>query len=244
MGIAPNGHLGNLDTTDAGAEFRFGNQPRRSVTSTQVCLFAPRFVTIRQELTPVGYEGAVPAIAMASSSGLGLNCTRLPANAVHEVVPPMSVLARVSPRGTRSREGVHELELFRGAPLVIAHVDGLAIQATVIEPAGFTQFRDQCKPNDPLVLVKTAEPREAQPGDVVTITLKFINYGSLPARDIVVSDSLSPRLEYLSGTSCGDRPTIFTQETNESGTVILRWAVNGEIPAGQSGKVQFQVRVR
>jgi uncharacterized repeat protein (TIGR01451 family) len=244
IGVGPGGRIGNLNPTDTAAEFRYGRDPRRTTTSNRICLFAPRFCAIRQELGLAGLDTTLPPSGTTSAWATGLNRTRVPTARVHEVTPPMAVVERTVVRGTQTKMGVHEVDLFRGGPLVLGEVNGLAVQAVVVEPAGLTQYRDQCKPNEPLVLVKTAEPREANPGDVVTITLKFINYGSRAARDLIVSDSLSSRLEYVPGSARGDRPTIFTQKANEVGSTIVTWEITGELPAGQSGVVQFQVRVR
>ena len=123
-------------------------------------------------------------------------------------------------------------------------VEGLRVKAVVVEPLGLTQYRDQCKADQPLVLIKTLDPREAQPGDVVTFTIKFVNYGNRPAKDVVVADSLASRLEYVSGSSRGDRPSTFTMQPNSAGSMILRWEIVGDIPPGQSGIVQFQAKVR
>src|SRR5439155_7472044 len=56
IGIGPDGRLGNLDPTDTAIEFRYGTDPRRTTTSNRVCLFAPRFAAIRQEIGLSGYE--------------------------------------------------------------------------------------------------------------------------------------------------------------------------------------------
>lgn len=244
IGIAPNGKLGNLDPTDSAVEYRYGEQARRTATSNRICLFAPRFAAIIEELNVQGYSIVTPSLLAEGALAPSLNRTRLPSETVVAKTPPMATIARTVVRGMETRVGVHELDIFRGAPLVLARVDSLVVQGTVVEPLQLTQYRDQCKPNDPLVLVKIADPKEAKPGDTVTITLKVINYGSRAARDVVVSDSLTSRLEYIAGTSRGDRPTVFTQQNNEVGSSVLRWEFAGEIPPGQFGVVQFQVKVR
>ncbi len=49
-------------------------------------------------------------------------------------------------------------------------------------------------------------PGPKQPGDVVTITIRYANTGAKAISDIVVSDSLSGRLEYVPGSAETDRP--------------------------------------
>lgn len=244
IGVAPNGDIGNLDPTDSAVEYRFGRGPRRTMTSNRICLVAPRFAVIRHEIAIQGYATHTLPAAAESTAGLLLHRTRLPSEMFLNVVPPMAMIMPLGLRGIQSLEGVHELEQYRGGPIVMSRIDGTAVVTKGVELASFTQYRDFCRPDDPIVLVKSAEPREAKPGDVVTFSLKVINYGARSARDIVVADSLSPRLEYVPGSSRGDRPTVFTLQDNGAGSAVLRWELSGEIPAGQNGVVQFQARVK
>ena len=45
--------------------------------------------------------------------------------------------------------------------------------------------------------------------------------------DVAVTDSLSPRLEYVAGSAQSDRTAVFTTQDNGAGSVILRWEVSG-----------------
>jgi uncharacterized repeat protein (TIGR01451 family) len=101
-----------------------------------------------------------------------------------------------------------------------------------------------CPPDKPLVLTKCADRPAAQVGDVVTFFLRYSNHGGRPITDIAVSDSLSPRLEYVPGSAQADRDAVFTTQENEAGSVILRWEVSGTLLPGQSGVLRFQARVR
>jgi uncharacterized repeat protein (TIGR01451 family) len=101
-----------------------------------------------------------------------------------------------------------------------------------------------CPPDKPLVLIKCADRTAAQPGDMVTFMLRFSNHGGKPITDVAVSDSLSPRLEYIPGSAQADRPAVFTTQSNEAGSVILRWEISGTLQPGQSGALRFQARVR
>jgi uncharacterized repeat protein (TIGR01451 family) len=99
-------------------------------------------------------------------------------------------------------------------------------------------------PDKPLVLIKCVDRSSAQPGDVVTFFLRYSNHGGKPITDIAVSDSLASRLEYVPGSAQSDRPAVFTTETNEAGSLILRWEITGTLQPGQSGSLRFQARVR
>jgi uncharacterized repeat protein (TIGR01451 family) len=99
-------------------------------------------------------------------------------------------------------------------------------------------------PDKPLVLVKCADRDSARPGDVVTFTLKYSNLGGRAITDVAVTDSLSPRLEYVPGSTRSDRNAVFTTQDNEAGSVILRWEISGTLQPGESGRLLFQARVR
>jgi uncharacterized repeat protein (TIGR01451 family) len=186
---------------------------------------------------------ALPPLLQASAAAPALERLRREAVPVEKVEAPMLTRNFYVLRGTHTRVGVEAFDSVVG-PIAIANVEGIAVRGGVIEPEGLTQYRDQCKPDQPLVLIKSADPREARPGDVVTFTIKYVNYGSRPARDVLVADSLASRLEYVPGSSRGDRPSVFTMQANTAGSMVLRWQVAGEIPPGQSGLIQFQAKVR
>jgi uncharacterized repeat protein (TIGR01451 family) len=99
-------------------------------------------------------------------------------------------------------------------------------------------------PEKPLVLVKCADRDSARPGDVVTFSLKYSNLGGRPITDVAVSDSLSPRLEYVAGSAQSDRNAVFTTQPNGAGSLILHWEISGVLQPGQSGRIRFQARVR
>ena len=99
-------------------------------------------------------------------------------------------------------------------------------------------------PDKPLQLVKCADKVAAKVGDLVTFSLKYTNLGVRPLTDVAVVDSLSGRLEYVEGSSKTDREAVFTVRDNEAGSSLLRWEISGTLQPGESGRIQFQVRVR
>ena len=99
-------------------------------------------------------------------------------------------------------------------------------------------------PDKPLVVVKCADRGAAQVGDEVTFSIRYSNVGGRAMTDVAVSDSLSPRLEYVEGSAEADRDAVFTIQPNEAGSSVLRWEISGRLLPGQSGRVRFKVRVR
>jgi uncharacterized repeat protein (TIGR01451 family) len=96
-----------------------------------------------------------------------------------------------------------------------------------------------------LILTKSVDPPgTVEQGSVVTITIRYANYTRKPVNDLVISDSLSGRLEYVPGSAAADRPSSVTTSANEAGSLIVRFDLPGTIQPGTSGIVQFKAKVR
>jgi uncharacterized repeat protein (TIGR01451 family) len=133
------------------------------------------------------------------------------------------------------------------APAVVGRVEGLGLytaHAETAEVACVCGEAPQALVDKPLHLCKWADRHSAQVGDVVTFYLKYSNNGCKPIEDVAVSDSLTGRLEYVSGSAKTDRNAVFTMQPNEAGSMVLRWEISGKLLPGQSGLISFQVRVR
>src|SRR5262249_37766138 len=113
LGIGPGGHLGNLDPTDTGIEYRSGTK-KLATYSNRICLFAPRFPVLRQELTPAGYDLITPALFTASVAGPNIARVRRPPEHVEAVISPAELLQGIMLRGTQSLQAIHEAEVLRG----------------------------------------------------------------------------------------------------------------------------------
>jgi uncharacterized repeat protein (TIGR01451 family) len=92
---------------------------------------------------------------------------------------------------------------------------------------------------DPVIL-KSADPTEAKPGEVVTFTLQVINRGNIAAVGIVVTDDIPAYLEIIEVTTTQGVITIDEQRvTVQVGTVgpnyevqmVIRTRVRAETPA-------------
>ena len=139
--------------------------------------------------------------------------------------------------GTEGSQGVDRLARVTG-PSVVGVVAGLAVTA------GIEETHHTVPPDKPLLLVKWADKQSAQVGDVVTFFLKYSNLGGRPITDVAVSDSLTGRLEYVTGSAHSNRAAVFTTRPNEAGSVILHWEMSGTLPPGEMGIVSFQAIIR
>ncbi len=93
-------------------------------------------------------------------------------------------------------------------------------------------------------LCKVASEQMANPGDIISFTIRFDNVGEQPLKNLVVTDSLAPRLEYVDATQQSSLGASFTTTPNEAGSVILRWEFEKEIKPGDGGLVRFDTKVR
>ena len=78
----------------------------------------------------------------------------------------------------------------------------------------------------------------------MTFTIRYLNTGNRPISEVVVSDSLSGRLEYVAGSNQSDRAANFSASANEAGSMIVRWELPGAILPGQGGVVKFKAKAR
>ena len=76
-----------------------------------------------------------------------------------------------------------------------------------------------------------------------SITIKYANHTRRPISDVVVTDSLTPRLEYVAGTAGSDRPANVTTDALDGNTVV-RFDIPGALQPGQNGVVKFKAKVR
>lgn len=244
LGIGPGGLLGGLNPTDVGVEYttpdRRGLPARRVTTSNVVCLCVPRFVARRVEVTPGGLNVPLSLAANNGAVGLGAARERFAAMAQIGREKAVGVVGAERPMAYVGRVGT---AFFVGSsrPSVIGQVEGVAVTAAVVEPEVLNAYPTLC----PLTVTKTVDPASGvKAGDVVTFTIRFVNTGAKPVSDLIVSDSLSGRLEYVEGSQQSDRAANFSASANEAGSQVVRWELPGTLLPGQGGVVKFRARVR
>jgi uncharacterized repeat protein (TIGR01451 family) len=234
-GIGPDGQLHGLDPADTVAEYTDSRGKRRIAISNRVCICAPRFAVIRTEIAPLGHS-AVRTVAGTDIVVAQLTLEERLAPGVNKQVDILEVLnARNRPSAAESMQGLVINEQRLETVLARGRVNGADVVGVCFPPG---------HPDRPLVLCKWADKHAAHVGDVVTFYLRYTNTGGQPMTDVVVSDSLTNRLEYIPGTAMADRAATFTTQVNEAGSAILRWEFGGSLPPGQSGVVRFQARIR
>jgi uncharacterized repeat protein (TIGR01451 family) len=188
------------------------------------------------EIVPAGYSGVASPVAVAAPSGQVVLQSRVPPLIARQTEVPVLAVGRERPSGLQGTEGMVTLDQFQGLAIAIGRINGASVVG-VCKKIGEA-------PDRPLVLCKTADRKAVQVGDIVTFQLKYTNTGGQPIRDVVISDSLTARLEFAPGSAKTDRDAVFTTQVNEAGSQVLRWQFSGDLLPGQTGLISFQARVR
>lgn len=237
-GVTQNGKLLGLDPSDTVAEYADSKGMRRLAISNKVCLCVPRFLVYRSESTTTNRMATVGPNRATAIQQQTVASARTPALSQHqnEHLGGLSTQMKVS--GIATNQGTAVIGRIDGTDVVASarvtnNVTGLCLPPEQPEP-----------PDGPLVIIKFPDRCAVNIGDLVTFTLRYTNKGGRPITGVVVSDSLTTRLEYVPGTARSDRDGVFTTQANEAGSVVLRWEIQGALPPGQSGVVSFQARVR
>lgn len=93
-------------------------------------------------------------------------------------------------------------------------------------------------------ICKVASHQIAHSGDEIFFTIRFDNIGDQVVGNLVVVDSLPPRLEYVAGSQQASVATKFSTEPNETGSELLRWDIDPIVEPGDGGVIRFRCRVR
>ena len=93
-------------------------------------------------------------------------------------------------------------------------------------------------------ICKVASEQVANPGDTVSFTIRYDNIGEQPVSNLVITDSLAPRLEYIDATQQSSLSARFSTTPNDVGSAVLRWEIDQEVKPGEGGFVRFDTKVR
>jgi uncharacterized repeat protein (TIGR01451 family) len=233
LALGTHGRLLGLDPSDAAAEYECLGC-RKLAISNRCCLFAPRFVALRQELIPAGVDNVIqPEAKISTLAQITVEELQSPRIKV-QIHAPSAVQGRIRPSEIDTVTGLLQVEQLIEPAVITGKIQTVEVVGVCIKEP----------PCGPLVLCKWCDAKAARVGDIVTFHLKYTNTGGQPMTNVIVSDSLTTRLEYVPGTALTDRDAVFTTYENQCGSLVLRWQVGGSLPPGQSGMIRFQARVR
>lgn len=237
-GIGRDGKLKGLDPSDTVAEYFDSKGRKRVAISNRVGLCLPRFLVARTEMTLESQVTQLsPGATRATKTFAGMNTAAATAENSQKMQLE-GVGSQIRPSGSVQTTGLS----------VAARVDGVVVTGTTV---GLKAVDGACPPpsavepmDGPLEVIKWPDKLGGAVGDIITFTVKYTNKGGQPITNVVVSDSLTTRFEYVKGSARADRAATFTTQPNEAGSLILRWQIPGTLLPRESGVVQFQVRVR
>jgi uncharacterized repeat protein (TIGR01451 family) len=238
IGIGPKEKVTGLDPSDTAIEFTTP-KGKKVIPSNRVCLCVPRFIALRVEVMLA--ENTLTQIAQARhQTNLTMRVkNRLFAFDAYRVDGMLGVQSRYRPNGLIGTFGVAAVDQFSGKPMAVAVQNGTKIVADVRELEELNAT--DCK----MMLTKWVEPQFPEKiGEEVTFFLKYHNGTNTTISDVVISDSLTARLEYIPDSTKSDRGCTFTTEPNEAGSVILKWALDGKLKPGEGGLIKFKARIR
>lgn len=95
-----------------------------------------------------------------------------------------------------------------------------------------------------LRICKLADKQAALPGDIVTFTLRIDSLEKGVLRNVIVTDSLTPRLELLPDSLQSDLPGEFAVQPNKEGSSTIHFTLKDPLQGLTGGVITFQAKVR
>lgn len=239
LGVREDGTLGGLDPTDTAMQFNT-RRGAKVVASNRVCICAPRFVAVRVDAGPQGHHGVrAPEGAHKVVPVNHVDIRSTPAM-THLPVQPQGSIGAKRPSALDTISGPTVYEQWSGRLAGMSSIKGIATVAQVRGPDEITSF-----PNCNMLLQKRIEgPAVPKIGDEVTVFLRFSNTTTETMTDVVISDNLTARLEYIEGSAKTSRGATFTASNNGIGSTILRWTIDGKLVPGETGVIMFKAKIK
>ncbi len=208
----------------------------------------PTGVRLRQP--PVRGE-SVKVVEAYRDRQRGLNFEKvLPAIDISDAFKPYEDLAIIR-EGKMIADDKIKLRRFAAAAMQWTNIEGLQV---IVDNQAAALIEEKRRPDEVLVyeldgkprvrLCKVASHQVAESGDIIDFTIRFDNVGDQKISNIVVHDSLSPRLEYVEETQKCSLKSDFESQPNDAGSSTLSWTITEELKAGSGGYIRFQCKVR
>ena len=239
MGIGPDGKLRGLDPSDTAMQFTT-SRGTKVTPSNRVALCVPRFVATRVEIGVAGHHTLQNSEAGVSVRPVaGIMSREGTAQSINlEQLTIVKAGQRAS--GIESRTGPGILDQWSGVPKGMASVQGTKVAAQVTGPDEISS-----SPSSQFMIAKSVEPANADRiGQEVTFFLRFSNPTNEVMTGVIISDSLTTRLEYVEGSAKSSRPSTFTNTGNEAGASLLKWALDGKLNPGEFGVISFKAKIK
>jgi uncharacterized repeat protein (TIGR01451 family) len=131
-------------------------------------------------------------------------------------------------------------------PQITASTSGASQITAYFKPQQSIGIEDERKTKGDLRIVKLADRSTAQAGDTVTFTIRVQNIGDFDVYDVRIVDNLTPRLQYVPGSTTIDEqnPGEVTATPNGEGSQILTFTLDNPLPGHSSAVITFEAIVR
>lgn len=276
-----------LDTEDTVAEYVDHTGKERMKPSNKVCVYAPRFASVRTVSQPVLGESLHTSVGMINTTGDSELRTKLPPttkvkrdaagglrmrsrasgadsdlagagltqdlaavehdkiNNLFQNIDVMALAKVDQPTAAWLNYGLGAAQTWSmdNTPVITAQVEQPLEGLFEISAHTLTVIDDQEEPGE-LLIVKLADKKEAQPGDVITFTIRYQNTGDREVHYVRIVDNLTPRLEYVDDSATCDREGRLAVEDNGEGSLVLTWELSDPLPGKTGGVITFQAKVR
>lgn len=253
--------------------------------SNRVCIYAPRFASVRRITGALTDELATGPVAYIGPDGPGNVLAPQPSSAVMNPVGPEHQNIAKGPDALRGRDVGVPVDMVNGPVLaadVIAVLANLSVisdgilrdadkpwlakgaQAAVIwslEQApqvvvdnvqasvatvdlaaeGITGYE---LPGGRLRVIKVADRHSANVGDIVTFVIRVDNTGEGKLTNVVLTDNLTTRLEFVPDSQTCTKGVKFETEANEGGSLRLTWKFTDDFEVGEGAIIRFRCKVR
>ena len=237
-GLDREGRIRGLDPSDTMARYTDHLGQKHISVSNRVGLCVPRFVVVRGETAPAGQLAYLGPEGNRSITGGQLIQVRVPALEHYQNQHPGGLMGQQRPSSAFITEGT----------AITGRIDGLTIVSSLIGTADIQASPRPPEPEEPcakpLKIIKWPDKCGGLVGDTITFFIRYSNEGGQPISNVVLSDNLTGRFEYIPGSAKTDREATFTTQPNDAGSTLLRWEFQDTLHPGQSGQVSFQVRIR
>jgi uncharacterized repeat protein (TIGR01451 family) len=128
------------------------------------------------------------------------------------------------------------------APQVVFGVKQAHAEVGVKQPGIIYQTDGPKHPK--LRLIKLASSGHAALGEEVEFTLRYDNVGDQVIGNVTIVDNLSTRLEYVPESAKSSVDADFITQSNDAGSLILRWEIRDPVEPGDGGVLRFRAKVR
>ena len=203
------------------------SQPIKTVNSDNVRVVE----AFRERNRPLPAEMILPMVTLSESFKPYEDLSLIRKGDLKGTDPAKLARATAAARGWTNVDELHVL--IDGQEAIEATGSKRAADVTIYEHKG-ARIR----------LCKVASDQMANPGDVISFTIRFDNVGEQPLNSLVVTDSLAPRLEYVEKSQQASVETSFSITPNSAGSSVLRWELEKGLKPGEGGLVRFSCKVR